>query len=188
MQTAVGESTYPVMGAIKWMQDLPRDAGDPAAACATCSSATCSTSRVRVLIGSTMLPRGDGRVRGGRSPLGLLTLPAALLAGLAFAAPGRRPTRRPVENDSGFAVLFRFVIVPLFLFGGVFFPVTQLPLVLERWRTLTPLWHGVALSRDARARRPRPWAARLLHVAYLAVWVVVGFALAVRSYQRRLAV
>ena len=37
--------------------------------------------------------------------------------------------------------------MPLFLFGGVFYPVTQLPLVLEQLAYLTPLWHGVALSR-----------------------------------------
>ena len=30
MQTAVGETTYPVMGVIKWQQELLRPAGHPA--------------------------------------------------------------------------------------------------------------------------------------------------------------
>ena len=58
--------------------------------------------------------------------------------------------------------------MPLFLFGGVFFPVTQLPLVLEQLAYLTPLWHGVALSREL-ALGTATAGGTLLHVAYLAV-------------------
>jgi lipooligosaccharide transport system permease protein len=92
-----------------------------------------------------------------------------------------------LENDYGFAVLMRFIVVPLFLFGGVFYPVTQLPLVLEQLAYLTPLWHGVALSREL-ALGTATVGSVLVHVAYLTVWIVVGFAFAVRNYQRRLAV
>jgi lipooligosaccharide transport system permease protein len=81
----------------------------------------------------------------------------------------------------------RFVVVPLFLFGGVFYPVTQLPLVLEELAYLTPLWHGVALSREL-ALGTATAGATMLHVAYLSVWIAVGLVFAVRNYQRRLAV
>ena len=46
-----------------------------------------------------------------------------------------------------FAVLTRFVITPLFLFGGVFYPVSELPRWLEVVAYATPLYHGVALCR-----------------------------------------
>jgi lipooligosaccharide transport system permease protein len=120
------------------------------------------------------------------SPLALLTLPAAVLTGLAFATPVVAYSA-VLENDYGFAVLLRFVVVPLFLFGGVFYPVTQLPLVLEQLAYLTPLWHGVALSREL-ALGTATAGGTLLHVAYLSVWIAVGFAFAARNYQRRLAV
>ena len=92
-----------------------------------------------------------------------------------------------LENDYGFAVLLRFVVVPLFLFCGVFFPVDAAAAGAGALAYLTPLWHGVALSREL-ALGTATAGSTLLHVAYLAVWIVVGFAFAVRNYQRRLAV
>jgi lipooligosaccharide transport system permease protein len=185
MQTAVGESTYPVMGAIKWIKTYHAMLATPLGVLDVLVGHLLYIG-VRVLIGSTIflaVMTGFGAVDG---PLALLTLPAAVLTGLAFATPVVAYSA-VLENDYGFAVLLRFVVVPLFLFGGVFYPVTQLPLVLEQLAYLTPLWHGVALSREL-ALGTATAGSTLLHVAYLAVWIVVGFAFAVRNYQRRLAV
>ena len=52
------------------------------------------------------------------------------------------------ESDGGFNILFRFVITPLFLFSGTFFPIEQLPAVLRPVAWLTPLWHGVDANRE----------------------------------------
>lgn len=185
MQTAVTESTYPVMGAIKWIKTYHAMLATPLGVLDVLVGHLLYIG-VRVLIGSTVflaVMTAFGAVDG---PLALLTLPAALLTGLAFATPVVAYSA-VLDNDFGFAVLLRFVVVPLFLFGGVFYPVSQLPLVLEQLAYLTPLWHGVALSRDL-ALGTATVGATLLHVAYLSVWVVVGFAFAARNYQRRLAV
>ena len=53
-----------------------------------------------------------------------------MLTGLAYA-PAIFAFSATRENDSGFAMLFRFGIVPMFLFSGTFFPVSQLPDWLE---------------------------------------------------------
>jgi lipooligosaccharide transport system permease protein len=185
MQTAVGESTYPVMGAIKWIKTYHAMLATPLGVLDVLVGHLLYIG-ARVLIGSAIflaVMAGFGAVD---SPLALLTLPAALLTGLAFATPVVAYSA-VLENDYGFAILMRFVVVPLFLFGGVFYPVTQLPLVLEELAYLTPLWHGVALSREL-ALGTATAGATLLHVAYLAVWIVVGFVFAARNYQRRLAV
>ena len=43
-------------------------------------------------------------------------------------ANGRTPLMAATQkNDVGFSAIFRFVINPLFLFSGTFFPLTQLP-------------------------------------------------------------
>ena len=70
-----------------------------------------------------------------------------MLTGLAFAAPidAFAVTR---EKDQGFALLFRFGMIPMFLFSGTFFPVTQLPGWIRPVAYATPLWHGVALCRE----------------------------------------
>ena len=185
MQTAVGESTYPVMGAIKWIKTYHAMLATPLGVLDVLVGHLLFIG-ARVLIGSTIFLAVMTAFGAVDSPLALLTLPAALLTGLAFATPVVAYSA-VLENDYGFAVLLRFVVVPLFLFGGVFYPVSQLPLVLEQLAYLTPLWHGVALSREL-ALGTATLSATLLHVAYLAVWIVVGFGFAVRNYQRRLAV
>jgi len=185
MQTAVGESTYPVMGAIKWIKTYHAMLATPLGVLDVLVGHLLFIG-ARVLIGSTIFLAVMTAFGAVESPLALLTLPAALLTGLAFATPVVAYSA-VLENDYGFAVLLRFVVVPLFLFGGVFYPVSQLPLVLEQLAYLTPLWHGVALSREL-ALGTATLGATLLHVAYLAVWIVVGFVFAARNYQRRLAV
>jgi len=185
MQTAVGESTYPVMGAIKWVKTYHAMLATPLGVLDVLVGHLLYIG-ARVLIGSTIFLAVMTVFGAVDSTLALLTLPAALLTGLAFATPVVAYSA-VLDNDYGFAVLLRFVVVPLFLFGGVFYPVTQLPPVLEQLAYLTPLWHGVALSRELALGTATP-GSTLLHVAYLAVWIVVGFAFAVRNYQRRLAV
>jgi lipooligosaccharide transport system permease protein len=185
MQTAVGESTYPVMGAIKWVKTYHAMLATPLGVLDVLVGHLLYIGG-RVLVGSTIFLAVMTAFGAVDSPLALLTLPAALLTGLAFATPVVAYAA-VLDNDYGFAVLMRFIVVPLFLFGGVFYPVTQLPLVLEQLAYLTPLWHGVVLSREL-ALGTATAGGTLLHVAYLAVWTVVGFGFAVRNYQRRLAV
>jgi lipooligosaccharide transport system permease protein len=121
------------------------------------------------------------------SPLAPVALPAAILTGLAFAAPimGFAATQ---TNDTGFSSLYRFLIVPLFLFSGTFFPVTQLPRALQVAAEVTPLYHGVALCRGLVIGHGLTAGAAAVHVAYLVVLVVLGCFWARRSYERRLVV
>ncbi|MGA1556676.1 MAG: ABC transporter permease, partial [Ilumatobacteraceae bacterium] len=87
---------------------------------------------------------------------------------------------------NSFPTINRFVIMPLFLFGGAFYPVSQLPDVLEPVARITPLWHGVELTRGAVHGRLE-WGSTAVHVTVLALVTIVGWALASRSFARRLA-
>jgi lipooligosaccharide transport system permease protein len=93
-----------------------------------------------------------------RSPLVVLGIPVSVLTGLAFAAPiaAFAATQRTPDR---FAAIFRFIVTPLFIFSGTFFPIEGLPEVIRPLAWLTPLYHGVARharrAADARAR-PRP--------------------------------
>jgi lipooligosaccharide transport system permease protein len=185
MQTGVGESTYPVMGAIKWVKTYHAMLATPLGVLDVLIGHLLYIG-ARILLGSTVFLAVMVAFGAVDSPLAVLTLPAALLTGLAFAAPVVAFSAT-VEADYAFAFLLRFVVMPLFLFSGVFYPVTQLPLVLEQLAYLTPLWHGVALSRGF-ALGTITAAGALLHVAYLCAWIAVGVVLAARNYRRRLAV
>mgnify|MGYP000187483703 CR=1 FL=1 len=63
---------------------------------------------------------------------------ASVLAGLAFAGPVTAYAAQ-LRNETGLAALFRFVITPLFLFSGTFFPIDQLPDWMEPVAYVTPL-------------------------------------------------
>ena len=120
------------------------------------------------------------------SPLIVLAIPAAVLTGMAFAGPiaafaatQKTPTR--------FSAIFRFGIMPLFLFSGTFFPINSLPDALQALAWLTPLFHGVALTRALSlgtvADQP---VAMAIHVIYLTTLTIVGGSLTIRNIGRQL--
>jgi lipooligosaccharide transport system permease protein len=183
MQTATTESSWPVMAAIKWsrtyhaMIATPLTERDAFVGHQLFVLTRVFTSAAAYLL----IIAAFGAVS---SWLGLLTIPAAVLIGLAFSMP-MAAIAASIEEDRTFVTIFRFLIVPMFLFSGTFFPVDRLPLGFELLAYVTPVWHGVELCRmltlgDVDA------AAALGHVAYLAAWAVIGFELARRAYRRRL--
>jgi hypothetical protein len=63
-------------------------------------------------------------------------------------------------SDEALSGLFRFVIVPLFLFSGAFFPLDELPEPSSRSRGSIPVWHGVELARAVALGIPTRMAGR----------------------------
>jgi lipooligosaccharide transport system permease protein len=114
------------------------------------------------------------------SPLALLAIPAAVLTGLAFSAPimAYAATRK---HGGQFNSLFRFVITPLFLFSGVFFPISRLPGPLQTFAWFTPLFHGVSLVRGLTLNTIES-PAWMIHVGYLTTMLVVGILVAVKTF------
>ncbi len=116
------------------------------------------------------------------SPLALLTIPAALLEGFAFAAAGMAATtflRSWQDFD-----LIQVVLQPLFLFSGTFFPLGLYPPALQVVVQLTPLYHAVALLRSLSLGVLEPEI--VVHVAYLAVMGLIGLVVVSRRLDRLL--
>jgi lipooligosaccharide transport system permease protein len=122
-----------------------------------------------------------------RSPWAVACLPVAVLTGLAFATPLDAFAVTQEKNDQAFNVIFRFGMIPLFLFSGTFFPITQLPAWIRPVAYATPLWHGVALCRSL-SLGTADLTGALGHLGYLAAIVVLGLAAGQRTYRRRLHV
>jgi lipooligosaccharide transport system permease protein len=116
----------------------------------------------------------------------ILAIPAAVLTGLAFAAPiaAYSATQRTPDK---FNLLFRFGITPLFLFSGTFFPVSSLPPFFQPIAWLSPLYHGVELTRAlALGTVTQAPLVALLNVVVLVAIVVGGSWAASRTIERRL--
>jgi lipooligosaccharide transport system permease protein len=109
---------------------------------------------------------------------------AALLCGLAFFAP-ISVVGAGSDEDFWFPTISRFVIVPMFLFAGTFFPVSQLPDWLEPVAWATPLWHGSSLCRDL-ATGSIDTLPTIAHVGFLAAIVVVGVTASIKVHSSKL--
>ena len=121
-----------------------------------------------------------------RSAWAVLLLPAAMLLGFAFATPSAA-WAVTLDNQTPMNYPIRFGAVPLMLFSGTFFPITQLPAWIRPVAYATPLWHGVALCRELSLGDVDAGSAAI-HVGYLAALAAIGLRAGSRTYRRRLYV
>lgn len=185
MQVGGSESMYPIMDAIKWNKTYYAMLATPLSYKDVLRGhvAWIACRLLMVCAIYTAILAAFGTLS---SDLAVLAIPAGVLTGLAFVLPIVAFSALQT-SQMGFTAIYRVGLIPLFLFSGTFFPVTQLPGWLQPIAYATPLYHGVALCRglaiggtDARAA--------LAHVGYLVALSLIGYGLALRSYRKRLVV
>jgi lipooligosaccharide transport system permease protein len=183
MQTAASETTFPVKAGLKWLQTYHAVVSTPVRVGELVAGILTWTG-IRVVVAVSVFAVVAAVGGAFESPLVVLAPLAALLCGLAFGAVLAAITST-VEGDDWLAAIFRFGLVPLFLFSGTFFPVQQLPDWVEPIAWATPLWHGVELCR-ALASGQVEALPTVVHVVYLVVVTAVGALLAVRAQRGKL--
>ena len=144
-RSAANESMYPVMAAIKWLRTYFAMLATPLTVVDVLVGHLAWIA-LRLLMVTTIYLAIMAAFGTVHSPLALLAVPAGVLTGLAFAAP-IAAFAAGQQNDTGFSTIYRFGLIPLFLFSGTFFPITLLPGWLQPVAQATPLYHGVALCR-----------------------------------------
>lgn len=185
MQTAAGEATWPVMGGFKWLRTYYAVLATPIGVADLVAGELIWIS-VRCLMACLAFAFVAGLL-GAASFGGMLAaIPAVVLTGMAFAAPLIALTSR-AKNETRLSSLFRFAIIPMFLFSGTFFPVDQLPGWLQPVAFVTPLWHGVDLARSI-VLDIEPRVDALVHVAYLTTWVAAGWYLANKGMRKTMVI
>ena len=183
MQVAIQECFHPVLGGFKWTRNFLAAASTPLEPGDIVIGRLVWVAMRALLMASAYLLVAAlfGAVTRVEA---VLAIPVAALTGMAFACPASAwsATR---EIDDSFSNIQRFGILPLFLFSGAFFPISQLPVVIRPIAYALPLWHGVVLCR-ALALGHAGLAASLGHVLVLVAYAVVGVRLAVWAFERRL--
>ena len=184
MMVCSQESMWPVQGGFKWQRTYHAQAATPLSpgdvlgglALWHATKGLISAAGVGLVLALFAETRSAGL---------LLAVPFGALTGVAFAAPITAWSASR-ESEESFPTIFRFVIMPLFLFGGAFYPIDQLPGWMQTVARATPLWHGVELCRNAVHGRLEP-AATSVHLLVLVALAAVGWAFGYRTFSRRLA-
>jgi lipooligosaccharide transport system permease protein len=182
-QLASGEAMWPVLAGVKWIRFYTGVVVTPIGA-GQLYGGVVVWQAIRTLIASTVFLIVAALLGAIPSAWGVLAIPAsaltasaavALLAGFSISQ----------DSDLPFPVITRLVILPLFLFSGTFFPISQLPRGLRVFAVLSPLWHGVSLARDATTGSFHVLA-DIGHVVALVVFILIGAFFGVRNFGRRL--
>jgi lipooligosaccharide transport system permease protein len=112
---------------------------------------------------------------------------SAVFAGAAFGAVMMAATTFIKEDDGFFAIVGRFIVAPMMLFSGTFYPLESMPFYLQWIGWISPLWHGTDLGRTLSYGKPQLAWVTASHWVYLAAWLVVGLALSYRQTAKRLS-
>ena len=184
MQTGVGETTWPVMAMIKWQRVydsmLATPLGIPHVVAAHFGFVTFRLVTTCAVFMATLAPFGVFETWWGP----ILAFVSQVLVGLAFATVVYGLATR-MKSEDGFGVLFRLAVMPLFLFSGAFFPIANLGEVGAWAARLTPLWHGVNLSRMF-CLDTVDWPVAAINVAVLLAMTAFGWWWSVTGLTKRL--
>src|SRR5439155_25188226 len=177
------ESTYPVLASVKWVRTYQAATAAPLRPADVFHGHMLFVA-LRLTMNCAIFLAVAAVLGAVQSPWALAALPVAVLTGVTFNAviESWAITR---SRDTSFAVIFRFGMIPLFLFSATFFPITQLPAWLRPVAYLTPLWHGVALCRSLNLGTVDLGQA-LIDVAYLVALAAAGLLAGHRTCRRRL--
>ncbi len=119
-----------------------------------------------------------------QSAMVFLTIPLAAIVVWSISGPMAAYSVSR-DSDATFPAVNRFVIQPMFLFSGTFFPVDQFPTAVAWVARATPLWHGVQVFRSL-SLGTAELVPSLGHIAYLLMWFAVGIAFCLRAYPKPL--
>ena len=176
LQIAAADSAYPIMAGFKWIRTFHGMAATPLTPAQICDGQLMWVA-LRIFANSVVYLAIMAAFGGTERWWVVLCVPIATLTAMAFAAPVAAIAATMENEGNGFNMLFRFVVTPMFLFSGTFYPVSELP-EWGRWLAyISPLWHGTELARGS-AIGHLGGVAVLGHVAYLLLWFVVGLVVA----------
>jgi len=183
MQVACAESLWPVLGGVKWMRYYFGIIATPIGPVEIYGGYVLWIA-LRSMLASAAFLLVAALLGAVPSAWGVLAIPAAALTAAAFCAI-LAAFSITQDTDLSFPMIMRLGVLPLFLFSGTFFPVSQLPAGLRHLALLSPLYHGVELARAA-TTGSFSLLPDIGHVAFLVGCIALGGVFGVRNFTRRL--
>jgi lipooligosaccharide transport system permease protein len=185
IQGAIDESVFPTLEGFKWNKTFFSMNATPLSG-NHIAMGVFFNSLIRVTFTAVMywlVMLAFGVLESPRAWLAIFT---AIMAGAAFGALMQALAGLLENENIFFTVLNRFVIMPLFLFSGTFYPLTNMPIYLQWVGWISPLWHATELGRwltyDHEISSPMLY----VHFIFLNSLLVIGLIASRRIFTRRL--
>jgi lipooligosaccharide transport system permease protein len=183
--TAAHEFTLPVMDGFKWRRIYYGPHASPLTPQQIAAGQIMAVT-LRLLLQSAIYFAAVALFGAAPSGWGWAGIPAATLAGLSFGLPLMAYAASIREDKGQFALVMRFIVMPLFLFSGTFFPLDTLPLAVRWIGWISPIWHGTELSRVFSYGYQEPPVLTVVHLVVLGALAALGWILTKRQFIRRL--
>jgi lipooligosaccharide transport system permease protein len=178
-----GQSLWPTAATVSWDKTYVLTAATPVSK-AEIAVAHVGWIVLRFMVAATLFTAVLA-VAGAVSSWWALLAPVA--AGATVAALSSVVCAFTIRQDDEklFPVILRVGAIPMFLFSGAFFPLTEVPAVVAWLVRLLPGWHGVELCR-ALARGTLDSNAVTIHVVYLIAVTALGMIAVITGFEKRL--
>ncbi|MDQ4047727.1 MAG: ABC transporter permease [Actinomycetota bacterium] len=185
VMTAATEFTFPVMDGFKWRRVYFGPHASPLTPEQIAAGQIIAVT-VRFFLQSAVYFAIVALFGASPSGWGWVSILVATLAGLSFGLP-LMAYAATIKDDKGqFAMVMRFIVMPLFLFSGTFFPLDTLPLLVRWVGWISPIWHGTELGRVLSYGYEEPPVLTIIHIVFLIALAWFGWELTKRQFARRM--
>ena len=185
IQGAIDESVYPTLEGFKWNKTFFSMNATPLSG-NHIAMGVFFNSLIRVIFTAViywLVMLAFGVLESPRAWLAIFT---AVMAGAAFGALMQALAGMLENEDIFFTVLGRFVIMPLFLFSGTFYPLTNMPIYLQWIGWISPLWHATELGRWLSYSHEISSQMLYVHFIFLNSLLLIGIIASRRIFTKRL--
>jgi lipooligosaccharide transport system permease protein len=185
IQGAIDESVYPTLEGFKWNKTFFSMNATPLSG-NHIAMGVFLNSLIRVIFTAViywLVMLAFGVLESPRAWLAIFT---AVMAGAAFGALMQALAGMLENEDVFFTVLGRFVIMPLFLFSGTFYPLTNMPIYLQWIGWISPLWHATELGRWLSYGHEISSQMLYVHFIFLNSLLLIGIVASRRIFTKRL--
>ncbi|MDQ0238460.1 MULTISPECIES: ABC transporter permease [Arthrobacter] len=185
VMTASGDFSYPIMDGFKWRRVFYGPHASPLVP-QQIAAGHIMASALKFLVQSVVYFAIVAMFGASPSPWGWVSAIVATVAGLSFGLPLMAYASTITKDSGQFALVQRFIVVPLFLFSGTFFPLDSLPLGVRWIGWISPVWHGTQLGRVFTYGLEENPLLTLAHVLFLVGSAAAGWTLTRRQFVRRM--
>ncbi|WP_245953612.1 ABC transporter permease [Arthrobacter silvisoli] len=185
VMTASGEFSYPIMDGFKWRRVFYGPHASPLVPQQIAAGHVIAVT-LKFLVQSVAYFIIVALFNGSPGAWGWICALVATLAGLSFGLPLMAYASSITKDSGQFALVQRFIVVPLFLFSGTFFPLDSLPLAVRWIGWISPVWHGTELGRMFTYGMEESPVLTVVHVLYLVAAAAAGWVLTRRQFVKRM--